>query len=402
MRIQIKLEKRDEADIFKGLAEFATTRFLRSVNIKHVKCVVLTGSLATEEGTILKSGSSIITSDLDIDVFIGLAYYLICRKQFRRLSEQLTCDCKKAGFITNIFFHPKTRLFSFSIADIYFYEYRVASKVLYGEIPTWVFKKMALPTKDDAFGLVFSSISDYLSARVHTNWTLAEKIYTYAKRSLTLLYAALIIQGIFTFKYQERVTRSKSEFKKGNLRFLKASDLIMLSAFANFKLSGRLEELMKALDCKNEYELLNNVQHFTMILICRVLYLCFAATNKTETSSLNAWSLSEIGKRLPEWLSRLLGLKLPLGRYLLNILVMPQRIERVDDQKLRTTLRTFCIRRFSIQAVLNVFLTYHFLLELSHYVAIPELRPIERLVPDVFKRIDVRKLIQLCKNIQLA
>jgi len=382
-----------EKDFILGtVVNSALEYFLRSVDCRYVQCILLTGSLARDEATIIRSGSHVMMSDLDFIVFVKTPYYFIAKRRFREISKKLTETCQKRGVKTRILFHPQLKILQFLTPKIYLYEYRVISKLMYGEIPDFV-NRGWVPTAEDALDLIFSSIADYISVKSCIKTTTSENIYVYAKRSLTILYSILIIERIFVYRYSERVTRAIMALKQRSLPIIDYTDLFILDALTRFKLSGSIEGLKKSLQFDNIFELLNFLDRFFKTLTIKVLYYCLALKTwkKVENDSVD-----EIYKKLPKLLVDFVQRsKLPYDKYVLNILSMIVCTNKIKDKKLRKIYSSFCIKRYSIRNVINLVLTYYFLDESSEYFKSLELQPLKDILLNSFKQVNIQKLIEL-------
>jgi len=385
--------------ILETLVNFALKHFLRNVDCRHIRCVLLTGSVATGEATIIRSGSHVMMSDLDFDVFVKMPYYFIAKRRFREISKKLIETCQKKSIHTKILFHPQLELFSFFTPKIYLYEYRVASKLMYGEIPDFVNRRLSLPSTEDALELVFSTIADYISVNSRSETTTPERIYIYAKRSLTLLYSILIIERICVYRYNERVARAVIALQEGNLTLIDHSDVFVLSALTRFKLSGSIEKLKRTLQFDDICELMNFLNDFLKVLTLKVLYYCLALKIWKKIEN---YSLDEMYKKLPKLLVNFVQtFKLPYDEYALNVLLMPMRISKIKDKELRTIFSSFCIRRYSVRNIINLMLAYYLLKESPEYFKSLELQPLSDILLSSFNQVHIQELIELRESLGL-
>jgi hypothetical protein len=271
--------------ILQEIAEESLIFFLQNTNISKIHCIILTGSLANSEGTVVKNKSQIVTSDFDFDIYVDSIYFLRHKSLFRILSQEMTKRLLARGIRTHVEYLPTGQrlrsAFSFMNSNIYEYEFSIASKCVFGTKP--IFDTTARPTREEALELAFTVAGDIVFSKT-TQYSDAELSYVYAKRSLTILNSLLIFHGIFAETYQKRLDAGIKWLEK--LEFLSEEDLHMLSVFTQFKLSGSVEELMVDLGCKSIRALIRIEHEFLKNLASRVLLYEIAALSSKHQGAL--------------------------------------------------------------------------------------------------------------------
>lgn len=383
--------------IIRFLVNSSLDYFLRNVDPKLIRCILITGSAATDEVTIIKSESYTITSDIEFDVFVKIPYYFIASKRFPEYSRSFTETFRRKGIHTKVLFHPQLEILHFLLPKIYLYEYRVASELVYGRLPNFVKKNTNLPTAEDALELVFSTIADYLLARDNVDTSPAERIYYFAKRSLTLLYALLIVRGLCVYGYGERISRAVWAVKQKIPLPINNNDMNLLSALTRFKLSGSVDYLAKELGCDDISALSKLLEEFVKDLIYKVLYSCLALS---INDNFDGFSVNDHGG-LPRPILRSVYLrKVSVFKYLFNILLMPSRFRKIREQSIQHELGSFCVRRFSVREILNAALLHRFLLDNSSMLS-SKFKSLGDGILGAITKVDTRELIRLREDLGL-
>ena len=299
--LDFKLARNDhEDDILREIGLNALTYLFDHVNSKEIKCLLLTGSLANGEGTVIKYGSSLIASDFDFVVYLNPFYYLKNKRNFGALSQQVSTLLKQKGFGTHVVFLPATipfnRNLGFAVSNIYEYENAVASRCLLGKKP--LFNESVKPTKKDALELTFTVVGELLFADV-PKLSQVEQTYVYAKRSLTLLNSLLISRGFFSATYQERIEIAKEH--AGDI-CLGSNEMKVLQFFTEYKLSGSLSQLLSSLGYTDLNDLIQFQKNFLFMILLRTLYFELACHNEAKGARKRIISTQEMTNQLPKLL----------------------------------------------------------------------------------------------------
>jgi len=351
------MAKPDYADeVLRSIAGEALAFLFRNVNVAKIKCILMTGSLANGEGTVIVHNSSLLTSDFDFVVFLDFPYYMKTRNRFLHLSQEISNRFLDRRINTHIVFLPTTNVlytgFRLARSRIYEYEFAVASKCIFGE--RIHLNTASQPTKRDALELVFTVISDLLFSGFKA-LSKIEESYIYAKRSLTLLNSLLIFHGLFAETYEKRMKLAKNYHSRGVIP-LTHNEIKILECFTQYKLSGSPLQLLSSLSYSSMDDLLHFQREFLTNLALKIL-----------TYELNSFLAGEKrGKRLPQDCSKVLtGLlneylrisRAPLLSRLLGIALYLFWFLTGNKRK-SELFTTFIFHRQPPKILLNVLLTY--------------------------------------------
>jgi hypothetical protein len=273
MHIDFAMARHDREDlVLRAIAEEALDFLLEHVDVDTIRCVLLTGSVANGEGTVIRDGSSMVTSDFDFVIYMGFFDFLRKRAHLQNLSKQITTRLGKRGINTHITLLPSTSILqknvSFPNAKIYEYEFAFASKCLFGK--SLSFDRTVRPSKKDALELTFTVVSDLVFSNLK-NFTKIEESYIYAKRALTLLNSALIFNGVFAKTYEKRMKIAKEYASKGAIP-LNQDEIKVLEIFTEYKLSGSFQHLLDSFGCKDVDDLIKFQREFLKRMTTKILY----------------------------------------------------------------------------------------------------------------------------------
>ncbi|RLI45283.1 hypothetical protein DRO69_05620 [Candidatus Bathyarchaeota archaeon] len=322
INLDFRMAKPNYADkVLRAIAKEALDFLLKNVNANRIKCILLTGSVANGEGTVIKHNSSVITSDFDFVIYLDFPYYLQNRNHFQHLSQEISTRLINRKVNTHVVFLPSIKILQtgirFTSSSIYEYEFAIASKCVFGKVQSS--NLTARPTKKDALELTFTVVSDL----VFSNFKSLSKIeesYIYAKRALTLLNSLLIFHGFFAETYEKRIKIAQKCVRQGILPITK-DEVKILEVFTQYKLSGSLQQLLDSLSCNDVSDLLYFQREFLTNLTIKILdhELTILVEEKQAKPNYNKFSqkakltklLGEYSKRSTIQLpSRILGLTL--------------------------------------------------------------------------------------------
>jgi len=223
---------------------------------RGLRNIYVVGSLSSDEATIIRSKCSdkIYASDIELFVDVGISTFIICfvRGVAKELSQKLTKILGFRGFKT----HVSITITSFALSrfipfnrpnSVYLFELRriVLDASDFATSPA---DSLTRPNKLDSLNLVFSSLADYVFAKLNLfeNLTVDEKCYIFAKRCLTLLYSLMLFNELYPRSYISRIALAKKRHKK-LINVLSYSDLEVLEALTYYKLSGNTVMLTQRL-----------------------------------------------------------------------------------------------------------------------------------------------------------
>jgi len=275
-----------EDRILRAIAEEALNFFSRHIDTSRIKCILLTGSVANGEGTVIEYDNCMVTSDFDFVIYMKFSDFLKKRTYLANLSQQITTRLMKRGINTHIVFVPSTsvlRILSpFAKTGIYEYEFVFASKCLFGKTPQ--FDKAKRPTTRDALELTFTVISDLVFSNLK-EVSKIEESYIYAKRALTLLNSLLIFHGLFAETYQKRMKNAKKYAPIGAIP-INNDEIKTLELFTEYKLSGSFQHLLDSMGYEKADDLSSFQKAFLKNLVTKILYyeLMNLANTRTGTN----------------------------------------------------------------------------------------------------------------------
>jgi len=352
-----------EDQILRAIAEEALNFLLERVDANKIQCLLLTGSVANGEGTVIEHDSIRITSDFDFVVYLDLPYFLKYSGHFQSLSQEISAIVSKRGVDTHIQFLPSSniiRIFpSFANPRIYEYEFAFATKCILGKKPP--FNKVVRPSRRDALELIFTVVSDLVFSKFKESSKIEES-YIYAKRVLTLLNSILIFRGFFAETYKKRIDIAKKYGSIGTIPFSR-EEVKTLEIFTEYKLSGSYRHLLNSLAYKDVDDLVQFQKKFLTILTAKVLcYELINLTNKQLATNLARNNclqnpIDKLPKLLREYskhsmirtLSRIMGITI----YMFGLLA--------GDRKRTELFATFIFHKQSPKVILNVLVALLFI-----------------------------------------
>ena len=347
------------------ISRAALKLLFENIGINRIQNVLLTGSVANGEGTVLEFNSCITASDFDFVITFDLLNFFKYRKHLQTLSEELSDRLLRKGVSTHVVFLPNTRLLGigsyFGKSPIYEYEFRFASKSVFGKNP--YSKRMGRPTKRDALELTFTVISE-LTFLKFRKISKIEESYVLAKRALTLLNSTLIYFGIIATTYATRIEIAKKCFSQRGFP-LNQTDISVLEHFTRYKLSSSLNDLMKTLGFTEIDSLIEFQTEFVRKMTTKVL--CFEIMNFTrESSQINSLTNESYEKQIKQSISN-------LKQYLLNSKMQNSSrivgitlyiLEKLSRNKQREDyFKIFIFHKQSPKAILNALTALLFLSE---------------------------------------
>jgi hypothetical protein len=337
-----------------AITEESLIFLLQNTDPSKIHSILLTGSLANAEGTVVNNTSQIVASDFDFEVYIDTFYFLLHKSLFHNLSRKMTKKLLSRGINTHVEYQPSNpcleSILSFLNSKIYEYEFALASKCVFGRPP--VFDMTARPTKAEALELTFTVAGDIVFSEDTKNSD-TELSYVYAKRALTLLNSLLIFNGIFAESYQKRLDAGVEYSEK--LKCLSAEDLSMLRTFTEFKLSGSIVKTMATLKCISVTDLVKREKEYLKSLTTRVL-LYEIANLETEYGE-NLLYCSNDGKLSLEDCTTLLNQYLKnnntrlIPRLLGVVLYLLSLVKRENEKS--ELFKVFLLRKQSPKIIMN-------------------------------------------------
>jgi len=253
--------------------------------------IYVVGSLSSGEVTLIRDDSSdkIYASDIELIIDLSTSAFIIDR--LRGVAEKLSKDMTNVLSSRGLKTHVSITTTSFALSrfipfikpnTVYLYELR---RVLLGSGDYSVSSSYlpVEPSKLDSLNLIFSSIADYMFAKLNLfkDLTTNEKCYIHAKRCLTLLYSLMLFNGVHPRSYAERVTLAKKHFDK-LCEVISGDDIRILEALTKYKLSGNSVILTQRLplNLKTIYKLLEFLDQYFQELATKTLvyelagYIC--------------------------------------------------------------------------------------------------------------------------------
>lgn len=344
---------------------------------KGLRDIYAVGSLSSNEVTVIRNEHSdkIYISDIELIVDVGISTFMICcvKGVAKRLSQELTKILKLRGFKT----HVSITITSFALSrlipsikpnSVYLYELKRV-KLDSSDFTTFSTDLLIRPSKLDSLNLVFSSIADYVFAKLNLfeNLTIHEKCYIVAKRCLTLLYSLMLFNEVYPKSYVSRITLAKEHFKKLS-NVLSYSDIEVLEALTYYKLSGNLIVLAQKLptnsrDTNSTLEFLDRYfEELTKKVLMHELAICVYTKEKLEL------------RRSPDNLATLLGeykskIQMPLLKRI--VYVMTHTVlavlcsEERDWKKLKVIHYSLLTKGLKIEDLLRYLVSLTFLLVVS-------------------------------------
>lgn len=343
-------------------------------SVNDLKKMYVSGSFSSKEVTVIydQQFDRTYMSDIDILLDVSVAAFVKWRlfDLANEISEILTNALSSKGFKT----HVSISTTSFALSrflpfikpnTVYLYELRPV--VLDSRNYTISSSHLLIrPSKSDSLNLVFSSIADYVFAKLDLfeNLAIYEKCYILAKRCLTLLYSIMLFNGVYPKSYVERVALAKKYFDK--LRnVLSYNDIQVLEVLTEYKLSGNPVILTQKLlpNLKTINKTLEFLDQYFKELALKILTYELANYVYTEETL-------KLGKR-PDNLAILLGefkskIKLPIHKRIMYFIMhMTSTIshpKKTGWKKLKIISHSLLTKGFRIEDLLRYLVSLKFLL----------------------------------------
>jgi len=349
--------------ILRAICEEALSCFFEHIDSNRIRCVLLTGSVANGEGTVIGRMPYIIASDFDFVSYPDLQYYIKNRAYFGKLSRKISLKLQEKGVSTHVEFLPTPSILHatahFAMPKIYEYEFAFASKCVFGEFPS--FKKVARPSKRDALDLVFTVISDLVFSEFK-GVSETEKSYIYAKRALTLLNSILIFHGFYAETYEKRMELARKYVRRAAFP-ISDNEMKILEAFNEYKLGGIFEHLLESIMCAERNDAIRFQKDFLEKLTIKILYYeleNYCARTERRRRECDV-SFTEMTHRLPfllkEYSRRSKGRL--VARIAGIILFLHAFVSR--DRKRKELFATFIFHRQPPKVIMNVLTTLLFI-----------------------------------------
>lgn len=380
--------------ILRAIAKEALDFLLNNVDFNRIRCILLTGSVANGEGTVIRCSSSMITSDFDFIIYMDLPYFVRNRTRLLDLSRKISAKFLEKNMQTHILFLPSTQflpLSIFRIPAIYEYEFASASKCVFGKVPR--FSKSKRPSKKDALELVFTVVSDLVFLQLR-NISKVEETYVYAKRALTLLNSILIFQGLFAETYQKRMDIAKKYTSKTAIP-INRDEIKTLEIFTEYKLSGSFRHLLDSFACKKTGNFIRFQREFLEKLTRKILYyeLSNILNSTTQTNPTHNDSFQNMTFKFSELLrkySKCSRTRLP-SRIMGTALFLFYSLAR--NKKRKELFATFIFHKQPPKTILNVLITLLFMYGQDVSVA--------RMLKEIFPWIDLNDASAIQKMFSL-
>ena len=366
MTLDFPMARYDHEDaVLRAIAQEALTFLIKNINTNRIRCILLTGSVANGEGTVVEYDSSMITSDFDFVLYLDFPYFLKNRTHLRNLSQVMSTRLLERGVKTHIEFLPSTDAFCagvcFTNQSIYEYEFALASKCIFGKTPS--FNKATRPSKSDSLELLFTVVSELVFSKFK-NVSKIEESYIYAKRALTLLNSALIFHGVFAETYEKR-TKIAKEYASRGIIPLSQDEIKTLQIFTEYKLSGSFQHLLKSFAYKKTDDLIKFQREFLKKLTTKILYYELLnltnqpmETNLTDNNSLQN-TISKFPKLLKNYSKHS---KARLFPRIIGVVLCAFWLLTRDRQR-KEIFTTFVFHKQSPKAILNILITLLFIYE---------------------------------------
>src|SRR3990170_7921874 len=109
MNLEFVMAKYAREDvILRAIAQTALDFLSKYADTNRIKWVLLTGSVANGEGTVVDCNSFMITSDFDFVIYLDFLEFLQNRKYLQNLSQEISKKLMKRGVNTHVTFLPYT------------------------------------------------------------------------------------------------------------------------------------------------------------------------------------------------------------------------------------------------------------------------------------------------------
>ncbi|MFX0184214.1 MAG: hypothetical protein ACFE95_14110 [Candidatus Hodarchaeota archaeon] len=383
IQLDFKAAKDEKNDlILKSIIKEALTFLLNHIDTSKTKCILLTGSLANAEGTVIRYNTYMITSDFDFVIYLDFLYYLRKKTYFQILSQEMSKRLNKRGFKTHVDFLPTTSALRLAVihtkSNIYEYEFAHASKCVIGIVPS--FNKAVRPSKRDALELIFTVISELIFL-TQKKISKIEESYIYAKRALTLLNSLLIFHGYFGETYEKRIQIVKS-FKSLDMFPINEADIETLELFTKYKLSSSFQSLLNSQGYNQIDDLLFFQKEFLEKLTKKILH--YELVNIVNSSTKKNFRINGSPKNLNFELPILLEEYLKLSKARLYSIIMGLLLclfwTITRNKKRQELFKTFIFHQQPPKTILNVIITLLYVYGDDVYL--------EKILKHYFPRID--------------
>lgn len=349
--------------VLREIAQQSLNFLFRCVDTGKIRCILLTGSVANGEGTVIEHNSSMITSDFDFVIYMDFPHFLKNRTHFQNLSQQMSTRLREKGVNTHVTFLLSMGALHKGIfpviSNIYQYEFALASRCIFGKTPS--FNPAARPSKRDALELTFTVISDLVFLKLKAPSKIEES-YIYAKRALTLLNSILIFHGFFAETYQKRMEIARKYAAIGRIP-LNQDEIKTLEIFTEYKLSGSFQQLAASLARKKTDDLIRFQKKFLRKLTTKILYyeLNYILNKATQTKLEHSNSLQNMSCRFPALLREYskYSRTRPLSRVMGITLCLFWSLAR--NRRRRELFNAFIFHKQSPKVILNVILALLFI-----------------------------------------
>lgn len=336
-------------NLFKNILDEILKFLYDNLNYKSIEGIILTGSIANGEGTIINNGEYTYISDFDILLSFNLLNFLKYRAYCIDLSQKMTQELLKKKIFTHVNYLPNNdtinRILNMKNTKIYDYEFRVSSKLMYGK---QIFINDDLyPSTEDSFELLFTVLSHQLFNL--ENKYKVEKVYEYAKLSLTLLNSFLIYNNLIANTYKKRLNILIKNREIFNI--ITDCDINIFKIYTQFKIDGSLNTLMNNLNYINIDFLIDFQKKYLRELSLRILRYELYNINLTYKYKNNIEN---------NYLLYILQNKFNIKHYLINILLYIINSIFLMDTNLYHKL--YIVSRIPSKKIFNYYLIKLFIL----------------------------------------
>jgi len=90
----------------RNIAKKSLDFLIENVGVDNIQSVLLTGSLANGEGTVIKSDNSLLESDFDIEVYLNFFKFIKLKNHILNISDQISKKLERGGVNTHVLFLP--------------------------------------------------------------------------------------------------------------------------------------------------------------------------------------------------------------------------------------------------------------------------------------------------------
>jgi len=364
INLNFRMARSDGNDrILRAICMEALNYFFEHIDANKIKCILLTGSVANGEGTVIRCIPSMITSDFDFVIYLDFVYFVKNRAYFEKLSKKISLKLVERGINTHVEFLPSLSILRaiahFTMPNIYEYEFAFASNCVFGKIPS--FKKVIRPSKEDALELVFTVVSDLVFSKSR-NISKTEESYIYAKRALTLLNSILIFHGFFAETYEKRMKIAKKYMSRAMFP-INQDEVKILQAFNEYKLSGSFQHLLDSFACEEKDDIVKFQRKFLKKLTTKILYYELENFLEKTTKRFLSYdiSFSSITRKFPILLKEYS--RHSKGRLLTKIIgiIFYLFFFLTGNRKRKELFATFIFHKQPPKVILNILITLLFI-----------------------------------------